>query len=115
MSACCLSLRSTMLMTKHLLMLLPLLLPACTEALVPAGPALLRRSGPSLRRRGASAAPLLAAEGSGAEGTPAPAQAAWRLGDELDQRIASLALPAVVSFMILPIAQATDLLGSGLG
>ena len=114
MSACCLSLRSTMLMTKHLLMLLPLLLPACTEALVPAGPALLRRSGPSLRRRGASAAPLLAAEGA-AEGTPAPAQAAWRLGDELDQRIASLALPAVVSFMILPIAQATDLLGSGLG
>ena len=113
MSACCLSLRSTMLMTKHLLLLLPLLLPACTEALVPAGPALLRRSGPSLRRRGASAAPLLAAEGS--EGTPAPAQAAWRLGDELDQRIASLALPAVVSFMILPIAQATDLLASGLG
>ena len=99
-----------MQMTKHLLLLLPLLLPACTEALVPAGPALLRRSGPSLRRRGASAAPLLAAEG-----TPAPAQAAWRLGDELDQRIASLALPAVVSFMILPIAQATDLLASGLG
>ena len=69
---------------------------------------------PTLRRRGATGAPLLAAEGA-AEGTPAPAQAAWRLGDELDQRIASLALPAVVSFMILPIAQATDLLGSGLG
>ena len=42
-----------------------------------------------------------------AEETPPP-QAAWRLGDELDRRIASLALPAVVSFMILPIAQVTD-------
>ena len=55
-----------------------------------------------------STAPLLAAEG-----TPPPPQAAWRLGDELDKRIASLALPAVVSFMILPIAQATDLFWVG--
>ena len=35
------------------------------------------------------------------------------MGDELDKRIASLALPAVVSFMILPIAQATDLFWVG--
>jgi len=95
-------------MANHLLLLLSLLLPACADALLPpaaAGPALLRRSGPSLHR---STAPLLAAEG-----TPPPPQAAWRLGDELDKRIASLALPAVVSFMILPIAQATDLFWVG--
>ena len=95
-------------MANHLLLLLSLLLPACADALLPptaAGPTLLRRSGPSLHR---STAPLLAAEG-----TPPPPQAAWRLGDELDKRIASLALPAVVSFMILPIAQATDLFWVG--
>ena len=94
-------------MARHLLPLLTLLLPACTDALLPAvaGPA-LRRSVPSMHRR--SAAPLLAAAGA-----PPPPQAAWRLGDELDRRIASLALPAVVSFMILPIAQATDLFWVG--
>ena len=37
----------------------------------------------------------------------------WPCGDELDRRIASLSLPAVVSFMILPIAQATDLFWVG--
>lgn len=96
-------------MAHHLLLLLPLLLPACADALLPAaaGPTLLRRSGPSLHRRGATS-PLLAAAG-----TPPPPRAAWRLGDELDKRIASLALPAVVSFMILPIAQATDLFWVG--
>ena len=90
----------------HLLLLL--LLPQCADALRPAvGPTLLRRSGlgSSLHRQGAG--PLLAAQG-----TPPP-KAAWRLGDELDQRIAALALPAVVSFMILPIAQATDLFWVG--
>ena len=94
-------------MARHLLPLLTLLLPTCTDALLPAvaRPA-LRRSGPSMHRR--SAAPLLAAAGA-----PPPPQAAWRLGDELDRRIASLALPAVVSFMILPIAQATDLFWVG--
>ena len=109
-------------MARRLLPLLALLMPACTDALLPAaaGPA-LRRSGPSMHRRGA--APLLAAAGSQqkppevvaaqpAEEQPPP-QAAWRLGDELDRRIASLALPAVVSFMILPIAQATDLFWVG--
>ena len=104
-------------MARRLLPLLALLMPACTDALLPAaaGPT-MRRSGPSMHRRGA--APLLAAAGSqqkppevvAAQPTeaPPPSQAAWRLGDELDRRIASLALPAVVSFMILPIAQATD-------
>ena len=105
-------------MARHLLPLLALLMTACTDALLPAaaGPA-LRRSGPSMHRRGA--APLLAAAAAEekppevvvaaqpAEEPPSP-QTAWRLGDELDRRIASLALPAVVSFMILPIAQVTD-------
>ena len=88
--------------------LLPLLLPTCADALLPAARStLLRRRGPALHSR--STAPLrCAAE----EGTPQP-KAAWRLGDELDQRIASLALPAVVSFMILPVAQATDLFWVG--
>ncbi|EOD40175.1 hypothetical protein EMIHUDRAFT_223050 [Emiliania huxleyi CCMP1516] len=45
--------------------------------------------------------------------TSVPKPGAKPCGDDLDRRIASLAGPAVLSFLILPIAQATDLFWVG--
>mgnify|MGYP003685618467 CR=1 FL=1 len=51
------------------------------------------------------------------EGTSPPEPAPWLSplpsGDALDRKITSLALPAIVSFLILPISQATDLFWVG--
>lgn len=71
-----------------------------------------------VRRRHAvmtEAASAAGAEAAAAAGTgrPPPRPSAMPSGDALDKKIASLALPAVLSFLILPIAQATDLFWVG--
>lgn len=103
-------------MARRALLLLLASATGCT-ALIAARPRLLIESRlPRLKRASSPQLEILAADQQKADLVAAdePAQIpTWPCGDALDRRIGALSLPAVISFLILPITQATDLFWVG--